>query len=132
MKAISLQDADIRRRIKLHLFSSTKTAFSEELHSLRDSGNVIINEPVPYLKFLNLCTKFDLLLLVDADSRNSQYGLNPFLPSKLSDYRGSGTPILSLVEPGSSLDSLSLEGAIKKGDLPTLVERLKELVITSS
>ena len=132
VKAISLQDADIRRRIKLHLFSSTKTAFSEELHSLRDSGNVIINEPVPYLKFLNLCTKFDLLLLVDADSRNSQYGLNPFLPSKLSDYRGSGTPILSLVEPGSSLDSLSLEGAIKKGDLPTLVERLKELVITSS
>ena len=34
-------------------------------------------------------------------------GVNPYLPSKLSDYLGSDTPIWAIVEKGSSLDLFS-------------------------
>jgi hypothetical protein len=34
---------------------------------------------------------------------------NPFLPSKWSDYRGSGTPVWGVVEEGSALDAQPLD-----------------------
>jgi glycosyltransferase involved in cell wall biosynthesis len=60
---------------------------------------------VGYLDSLNLMKAADLLVLIEADVEH-----NLFVPSKLFDYVGSGTPILGVVPPGASRDVLSSLG----------------------
>jgi len=50
-----------------------------------------------------------VLLVADADSASSGHRLNPYLPSKLSDYRGTGRPIWALCESGSVLSRSNIE-----------------------
>jgi len=49
---------------------------------------------VPYLKTLSMMKSYDALLLVDAPLTTASESV--FLPSKLIDYLGSGTPILAV------------------------------------
>ena len=41
-----------------------------------------------FFEFLNLTTKFDCLIVNDANTKDYKE-INPYLPSKLSDYLGS-------------------------------------------
>ncbi len=61
---------------------------------------------VGFLDFLALTSRMDCLLVTDAVSPPA--ARNPFLPSKWSDYRGSGTPVWGIVEEGSALDAQPL------------------------
>lgn len=65
---------------------------------------VTFNPALPYLEFLGVTSKFDYLIVNDAHS-GSNHSVNPFLPSKWSDYAGSRTPAWALVERGSILSS---------------------------
>lgn len=56
---------------------------------------------VSYLKSLELMYDADILLLIEANVRE-----NLFVPSKLSDYIGSGTPIVGIAPAGGSWDVL--------------------------
>lgn len=56
---------------------------------------------VSYLKSLERMYDSDILLLIEADVRE-----NLFVPSKLSDYIGSGTPIVGIAPAGGSWDLL--------------------------
>jgi glycosyltransferase involved in cell wall biosynthesis len=56
---------------------------------------------VSYLKSLEKMYDSDILLLIEADVRE-----NLFVPSKLSDYIGSGTPIVGIAPAGGSWDVL--------------------------
>ena len=56
---------------------------------------------VSYLKSLERMYDSDILLLIEADVRE-----NLFVPSKLSDYIGSGTPIVGIAPAGGSWDVL--------------------------
>jgi hypothetical protein len=60
-------------------------------------GIVTVRGSVGYRESLRLMTDADLLLVMDAPS-----DLSVFLPSKLIDYVGSGTPIMGIVPPGTS------------------------------
>lgn len=58
---------------------------------------VVFLDPVPYRRSLQLMADSDLLLVIDgADD------LSVFLPSKLIEYIGSGTPVFGIVPPGAS------------------------------
>lgn len=57
---------------------------------------------VCYLESLELMYDADILLLIEADIRQ-----NLFLPSKVSDYMGANTPIVGLVPPGASKETLA-------------------------
>lgn len=54
-------------------------------------------DPVPYQRSLELMSSADLLLVIDVPAKTSV-----FLPSKLVDYIGAGTPIFGIVPPGAS------------------------------
>jgi glycosyltransferase involved in cell wall biosynthesis len=56
---------------------------------------------VPYLASLERMYDADVLLLIEADVRQSL-----FVPSKLADYLGANTPIVGLVPPGGAEDIL--------------------------
>ncbi|MBR0883958.1 glycosyltransferase involved in cell wall biosynthesis [Bradyrhizobium japonicum] len=63
-------------------------------------NGMIDNAPhVGYLESLRYMAGADLLVLIEADVK-----ANLFLPSKLADYVGSGSPILALVPPGAARD----------------------------
>lgn len=62
---------------------------------------------VSFLDFLALCRRMDVLLVNDAMT-SGMLPANPFLPSKWSDYKGSGTPVWGIVERGSILDGQDL------------------------
>ena len=60
---------------------------------------------VSYSESLRLMSEADLLLVIDAPAK-----LSVFLPSKLIDYLGSGTPVMGIVPPGTSATLLKRLG----------------------
>ena len=70
--------------------------------------DIIFNEKVSLLEFLNLSTKLDVLIVNDTLTKG-YFDVNPFLPSKYSDYLGSGNDIWAICEEYSVLDSLDIK-----------------------
>ncbi len=75
------------------------------LRALPD-GLVRLIDTVPYSRSLQLMSGADLLLVIDGPD-----DLSVFLPSKLIEYLGSGTPIFGIVPPGTSARLLARVGA---------------------
>ena len=90
-------------KFKLHIFTAEKNFVKRAISNLKMEKNVIINDNIPYLEFLNLTTKFDVLIVSDANTKN-YFEINPYLPSKIADYCGSGSDIWGICEEGSMLD----------------------------
>lgn len=105
---------------KLHIYTNVKYLNDNELKELEDN-NVVINSYLSYTEFLNASTKYDLLIISDAETKNNK-PFNPYLPSKLSDYLGSGTPILALTENFSAMSQIN-DNYLFKVDLEILNEK---------
>jgi hypothetical protein len=69
-------------------------------------GLVRLVDTVPYSRSLQLMSNADLLLVIDGPD-----DLSVFLPSKLIEYLGAGTPIFGIVPPGTSSRLLARVGA---------------------
>lgn len=108
LDGLALLPETVRDRLRLHVFTGTSKELGEEVSRRGLQHQVQVGPLLGYLDFLALSTRMDVLLLGDAVTRG-QLPVNPYLPSKWSDYRGSGTPVWGLVEPGSSLDGLALD-----------------------
>ena len=63
-------------------------------YGLHDHATLI--PPITYKESLRAMVESDLLIAIDADIPGS-----PYLPSKVIDYIGSGTPIVSITPTGS-------------------------------
>lgn len=85
--------------IQIHVFTNLNGLTDEELQLLK-LNNIALNNYVSYLEFLNLSKEMDILLLFDSITSDIK-NMNPYLPSKLSDYIGSNSNILALVEKNS-------------------------------
>ena len=81
----------------------------------------------PVLQFLNLTTQFDVLVVNDAATA-SHHDRNPYLPSKVADYVGSGTPVWAICEPGSVMSAMQFEHRSTLGDVDAAVERAAHLI----
>ena len=98
----------LREQLRLHVFSPQDEEVAAQVAArglerwVRSSGSV------PYLDSMALSSRMDVLLINDAITRGV-FPVNPYLPSKWSDYRGSGRPVWGLVEPGSPLDRQPLD-----------------------
>lgn len=115
-EAMQHLSATERSAIHLHIFTDKPAECEAELlaHGLGES--ITVNPFVPFLEFLNLTTRFDVLLVNDA-ATTEHHPINPYLPSKLSDYRGSGRMIWSIVEPGSVLSRVPTALQSELGDV---------------
>ena len=78
----------------------------EQILSKNIFDKTYINSPISYLEFLNLTTKFDVLIVEDSAVENI-FKINPYLPSKISDYFGSGSDIWAICEEESAMDKLN-------------------------
>ena len=103
--AINTLNHKFLSRVKFYFFIN-----DNELFNLltRDFDNITVKKPLEYLDFLNATTKFDILLVNDADT-SRYFEINPYLPSKISDYLGSGRDIWSICEKNSSLSRIDVK-----------------------
>ena len=103
--AIESLDDEIKNKIKLHLFIMYGDNLKSLTNNLSVSENIKVNEKVSLLEFLNLCTKFDILLVNDTETKET-FKINPYRPSKIADYIGSKKDIWGICEKGSVMSSL--------------------------
>lgn len=116
----------LRERLHLHVFTSDRSALDEEV-ARRGLGRAVTSRPYAgYLDFLALSRQMDVLVVNDAVTVDT-FEANPYLPSKWSDYRGSGRPVWGLVEPGSSLDRQPLDHRSSAGHVTAAVQVLARL-----
>lgn len=92
-------------KFEFHIFTEQvdQIKLIDEYISLKDF--IRLNKYIPYLQFLNLCVKMDCLFVNDTLTVGFKE-INPYLPSKLSDYLGSGVPIWAACEKSSSMDKI--------------------------
>ena len=107
LDALALLPRPARDRVMLHVFTSKPDELHEVVVGRGLADCVRVGPFVGYLEFLALSRRMDCLLVNDAVSPPG--APNPFLPSKWSDYRGSGTPVWGVVEEGSALDGQPLD-----------------------
>lgn len=120
-------DKIFKDKFKLHVFSPNKTMF-EQILSPELFKNTVLNENVSFLEFLNLTTKFDVLLVNDSQTTNF-FKLNPFLPSKLSDYLGSEKDIWGICQENSPMDSLDISYKSRLGELLSIKNTLNNIML---
>ena len=107
LDALALLPRAARDRLMLHVFTSKPEELHEVVVGRGLADCVRVGAFVGYLEFLALSRRMDCLLVNDAVSPPG--APNPFLPSKWSDYRGSGTEVWGVVEEGSALDAQPLD-----------------------
>ncbi|MCC7553092.1 MAG: glycosyltransferase [Methanobacteriaceae archaeon] len=100
-------DLSLKDKFRLHIFTPNITMF-EQLLSPELFEKTRLNPTVSFLEFLNLSTKFDCLIVNDSYTKDS-YKINPFLPSKISDYIGSGQDIWAICEENSPMYKMDIQ-----------------------
>ncbi len=124
--ALQALPVDVRDSLLLHIFSDKPDEVAAAVAELGLADWVRVNPYEPYLNFLNLATRLDWLIVTDARAGHS-HGINPYLPSKYSDYVGAGTKIWAIVDPGSVLDTLDHDAKTALDDNRAAVRLLREI-----
>lgn len=129
VEALAALPEALRRKIRIHVYTS-RPELTEKQFVIANSVVAAcfeFNNQLPYFEFLNALTQFDCLIVNDAVTA-SAHSVNPYLPSKYSDYKGSGANIWALVEQGSVLSNLEHEYMSRVGDAKGAMAILCQLV----
>lgn len=130
LRALALLAPATRARLRLHVFTSEPAPLRRRVEELGITELVQVGPYQPYLAFLALTSRFDCLLVNDATTGGS-HSRNPYLPSKWSDYLGSGRPVWGLVEAGSVLSVASLAYRSPIGDVDAAGRILARIAVTA-
>ncbi len=106
VEGMALLPADLRARLRLHIFTQPTDRLKAHVENLGLEESVRVEEFLPFLQFLDAARRMDLLLVVDYPLPRGARK-NPFLLSKWGDYRGSGTPVWGILEESSTLSASS-------------------------
>jgi hypothetical protein len=101
IKELFLQSPEIKKYLRIVLIGKFNNQIIDLISSFNLKDFVVIEEPVSYLKSLQLISKMDILFLLE-----SNYNHGIFLPSKMVDYCQVNRPILALGAPDSEVQYL--------------------------
>ncbi len=121
--AVEALNHKFKDKLKIYIYTSDH----DLLKKLIPSDIFSVREPLDYLDFLNATTKFDILIVNDAITKDN-FEINPYLPSKLSDYLGSNTDIWALYEDGSSLSQFNLKYKSEINDYDSCLYELVKII----
>lgn len=127
LAALARLEPSERARVRLHVFSGQHEDVARLVAEEGLSGVVVTNDFVPYLDSLALAGRFDCLVVSDVRTAGSHHA-NPYLPSKLSDYLGTGRPIWAIVEQGSTLSTYEVAHRSDLGDVDAAAGVLRALL----
>ncbi|MFM1648437.1 glycosyltransferase [Aeromonas salmonicida] len=94
-----------RKDIILHVFTEQVEDAVKFVKDNDLSEYIIVNGYLAYLDFLKVITAFNCLIVNDSIVEKEK-GINPYLPSKLSDYIGTNSNIWAIFESGSALSKM--------------------------
>lgn len=114
-------------KVRFYLFIENKALVKKLIRPLESSGNFIVKKPLKYFEFLNASTQFDVLIVNDVVTKDV-WPVNPYLPSKLSDYLGSSTDIWGFCEKGSALSGFDLKYKSYMNDFKSCREELVKIL----
>jgi len=114
-------------KIRLYIFINDKKLIKRLISTLECKGNIKIKKPLEYIEFLNATTRFDVLVVNDANTKGN-YPVNPYLPSKFSDYLGSSSDIWAICESESTLSKSDVKYKSDVSDYSTSCEALAEIL----
>ena len=126
---IERMDKELRGELRIHIFTSNPDELAKEIKDRIYSENIIINPYVVFFEFLNLTLKFDCLVVNDAQTTKYKF-INPYLPSKLSDYLGSQSKIWGIYEKGSVLSKIQLNYKSELGNIEEAKQVFEEIVLS--
>lgn len=115
-----------KEKLRIHIFTKNRTLFEQILPKEVYEISILNNE-VNYLEFLNLTIKFDVLLVEDSYTKGDEI-INPYLPSKISDYKGSKVSIWGVCEDSSPMDKMDLEYKSKLHDYQSNIQTLNQII----
>jgi glycosyltransferase involved in cell wall biosynthesis len=124
---LGLLRQDERESLRLHVFTDKPDRLRLQVARAGLVGTVRVRPYVPVLEFLHLTTQFDVLVVNDAMT-SAHHARNPYLPSKLADYAGSGTPVWAICEDGSALSTAGHDYTSRLGDPEAAAAVLRRLV----
>lgn len=125
--ALSTLNHKHKGRIKLHIYIKKDELIERLVGNLDISENIIIRKPIGYLDFLNASTQYDVLIVNDLATKQN-FDVNPYLPSKLSDYIGSGNDIWAIYESGSVLSGFEAKYKSEMYDFKQYSDALVEML----
>lgn len=120
-------DNSLQEKCLIHLFVPNKEELKEFINHMPIKNNIILNDYVSFLEFLNLTTKFDCLICNDSKT-NHLPGPNPYLPSKISDYLGSGTDIWGICERDSPMSKMDIPYKSFMDNIFTVRSELEKII----
>ncbi|MGJ8547364.1 MAG: glycosyltransferase [Sulfitobacter sp.] len=126
--------ANYPNQVKLHIVSPDPKSVEAAIEAAGGASDVVIHPGMAYFDCMAAFKEMDFLLVNDAKTAGIKR-INPYLPSKLSDYLGAQRPIWALYEPGSPLSKATLPtGSISSrlGDEKSYVDALTKMVSTRS
>jgi glycosyltransferase involved in cell wall biosynthesis len=126
LEALVALEPEDRRYLRIHIFCNKPTELQRTVQEFGVVSNVYVNPYLPYLEFLNTLKNFDVLVVNDANTLED-LPINPFLPSKLSDYIGAGRDVWGIYEKGSTLAALDLQYKSESQNLQETIKVLKKL-----
>ena len=118
---------EVREKIRIHVFSNVPEEVATNAKAMGLGANVHSNPYLSYMEFLGSLRKFDVLFVNDVQ-RDGRLPINPFLPSKYSDYLGSGKPIMAILDEGSPLSRMDVAYKVQNGNVPALIKTLQNIV----
>ncbi len=124
--ALYLLDPTCRERCKIHFFTSDFKNFKDELECEPNKDQIVVNPYVSFFEFLNLSTKFDCLMVNDTTTQKQE--INPYLPSKLSDYLGSGTDIWIIHEKNSAMSKYDVKYKSLLNNIKSISSTLEKII----
>ncbi|MFC6341163.1 glycosyltransferase [Nocardioides hankookensis] len=127
VEAISALSVERQRLLRLHVFTAEPEELTLAAQNAGLNGVIIANSYVPYLEALNLAARMDALIINDANTVG-MHSRNPYLPSKWSDYAGSGSDVWAIVEPGSVLSEKKSRYQSRIGDAEAAQEQLVAII----
>lgn len=127
LEAINRLDDDSLDHLEFHVFSTDSPQPALEALGVRPAVIDCIKhqQKVPYFRFLSTLDTFDVLLVNDAITAD-HHKVNPYLPSKYSDYKGAISRIWTLSEPNSILSGLPCDYGSIIGDVEGALSVLKK------
>lgn len=109
-----------RNRFEVVFFGNTPISRDIKVHTnMVNRNHVRFEEPVSYLKSLEIMCGADALILIDGIFSPEEDGIdcNPFLAGKLMDYMGARKPVLGItMDKGPSADILRASGNMLADD----------------
>ena len=113
-------------KLRIYFFIDDDKLIKKLIRPLKSHENFVFKKPLDYFKFLNATTQFDVLIVNDVMTRDV-WPINPYLPSKLSDYLGSSRDIWALYEDGSTLSKFDLRYKSDIADFASCRNQLIEI-----